>query len=59
MPFYLRIATRAFLLKRLIVGGLEGVYEIGRLFRNEGMDPMHNPEFRRSKAMSLIRICMA
>ena len=32
-------------MKRLIVGGLEGVYEIGRLFRNEGMDAMHNPEF--------------
>ena len=44
MPFYLRIATEL-PLKRLIVGGLEGVYEIGRLFRNEGMDPMHNPEF--------------
>lgn len=44
MPFYLRIATEL-PLKRLIVGGLEGVYEIGRLFRNEGMDAMHNPEF--------------
>lgn len=44
MPFYLRIATEL-PLKRLIVGGLEGVYEIGRLFRNEGMDTMHNPEF--------------
>lgn len=44
MPFYLRIATEL-PLKRLIVGGLEGVYEIGRLFRNEGMDSMHNPEF--------------
>lgn len=32
-------------LKRLIVGGLEGVYEIGRMFRNEGMDTKHNPEF--------------
>ena len=42
--FYLRIATEL-PLKRLIVGGLEGVYEIGRLFRNEGMDRMHNPEF--------------
>ena len=41
---YLRIATEL-PLKRLIVGGFEGVYEIGRLFRNEGMDPMHNPEF--------------
>lgn len=44
MPFYMRIATEL-PLKRLIVGGLEGVYEIGRLFRNEGMDAMHNPEF--------------
>ena len=44
MNFYLRIATEL-PLKRLIVGGLEGVYEIGRLFRNEGMDPKHNPEF--------------
>lgn len=41
---YLRIATELNL-KRLIVGGLEGVYEIGRLFRNEGMDQTHNPEF--------------
>ena len=44
MSFYLRIATEL-PLKRLIVGGLEGVYEIGRLFRNEGMDATHNPEF--------------
>lgn len=44
MPFYLRIATEL-PLKRLIVGGLEGVYEIGRLFRNEGMSYKHNPEF--------------
>lgn len=44
MPFYLRIATEL-PLKKLIVGGLEGVYEIGRLFRNEGMDAKHNPEF--------------
>ena len=42
--FYLRIATELSL-KRLIVGGLEKVYEIGRLFRNEGMDLTHNPEF--------------
>ena len=42
--FYLRIATEL-QLKRLIVGGLEKVYEIGRLFRNEGMDLTHNPEF--------------
>jgi len=44
MDFYLRIATEL-PLKRLIVGGLEAVYEIGRLFRNEGMDATHNPEF--------------
>lgn len=42
--FYLRIATEL-QLKRLIVGGLERVYEFGRLFRNEGMDTKHNPEF--------------
>ena len=42
--FYLRIATEL-PLKRLIVGGLERVYEFGRLFRNEGMDYKHNPEF--------------
>lgn len=44
MDFYLRIATEL-PLKRLIVGGFDGVYEIGRLFRNEGMSPKHNPEF--------------
>lgn len=44
MPFYLRIATEL-PLKRLIVGGMEAVYEIGRLFRNEGIDARHNPEF--------------
>jgi len=42
--FYLRIATELNL-KRLIVGGMERVYEIGRMFRNEGMDASHNPEF--------------
>ncbi|MBQ6950999.1 MAG: lysine--tRNA ligase [Clostridia bacterium] len=41
---YMRIATEL-PLKRLIVGGMDRVYEIGRIFRNEGMDPMHNPEF--------------
>jgi lysyl-tRNA synthetase class 2 len=44
MDFYLRIATEISL-KKLLVGGLERVYEIGRLFRNEGMDTRHNPEF--------------
>lgn len=44
MEFYLRIATEL-PLKRLIVGGMDAVYEIGRLFRNEGMDRTHNPEF--------------
>lgn len=44
MPFYLRIALEL-PLKRLLVGGLEAVYEIGRTFRNEGVDPRHNPEF--------------
>jgi len=44
MPFYLRIAPELYL-KRLIIGGFDCVYEIGRLFRNEGMDVKHNPEF--------------
>lgn len=44
MDLYLRIATELYL-KRLIVGGFEGVYEIGKNFRNEGMDKSHNPEF--------------
>ncbi len=44
MDMYLRIATELNL-KRLIVGGIERVYEIGRIFRNEGMDTKHNPEF--------------
>ena len=44
IDMYLRIATELHL-KRLIVGGLDRVYEIGRIFRNEGMDPKHNPEF--------------
>ncbi len=44
IPMYLRIATELNL-KRLIVGGMDAVYEIGRLFRNEGMDKSHNPEF--------------
>ena len=44
MPLYLRIANELYL-KRLIVGGFDGVYEIGKMFRNEGMDRTHNPEF--------------
>ena len=44
MPLYLRIANELYL-KRLIVGGFEGVYEFSRNFRNEGMDRTHNPEF--------------
>ena len=60
MDFYLRIATELHL-KRLIVGGMEAVYEIGRLFRNEGMDSTHNPEFTTVEAylaygLSLIHI---
>ncbi len=44
VPFYLRIANELYL-KRLIVGGFDGVYEFSRNFRNEGMDRTHNPEF--------------
>jgi len=44
MPLYMRIANELYL-KRLIVGGFDGVYEIGKMFRNEGMDRTHNPEF--------------
>src|SRR5690606_33527882 len=44
MPLFLRIADELYL-KRLIVGGMERVYEIGKDFRNEGMDRFHNPEF--------------
>ena len=44
VDMYLRIATELYL-KRCIVGGFEKVYEVGRIFRNEGMDPKHNPEF--------------
>ncbi len=46
---YLRIATELHL-KRLLVGGFERVFEIGRIFRNEGMDPKHNPEFTTMEA---------
>ena len=68
MDFYLRIATEL-PLKRLIVGGLEAVYEIGRLFRNEGMDSTHNPEFTTIEAylaysdmegmMNLVEECLS
>lgn len=44
MPLYLRIANELYL-KRLIVGGFDGVYEFGKMFRNEGMDRTHNPEY--------------
>jgi lysyl-tRNA synthetase class 2 len=44
MPLFLRIATELYL-KRLVVGGFEKVFEIGRTFRNEGLSPRHNPEF--------------
>lgn len=44
LDMYLRIATELYL-KRCIVGGFDKVYEVGRIFRNEGMDPKHNPEF--------------
>jgi len=68
MDFYLRIATEL-PLKRLIVGGMEAVYEIGRLFRNEGMDAKHNPEFTTVEAylaysdmegmMDLVESCLS
>src|SRR5580658_4750206 len=44
MPLYLRIALELHL-KRLLVGGVERVYELGRVYRNEGIDTRHNPEF--------------
>src|SRR5690606_39255916 len=44
MTLYLRIAPELYL-KRLLVGGMEKVYEVGRFFRNEGISPRHNPEF--------------
>ncbi len=49
VDMYLRIALEL-PLKRLLVGGMEAVYEIGRVFRNEGMDPKHNPEFTMMEA---------
>lgn len=68
MDFYLRIATEL-PLKRLIVGGIDRVYEIGRLFRNEGIDATHNPEFTTIEAymayadisdmMNLVEECLS
>lgn len=55
MPLYMRIASELYL-KRLIVGGFEGVYEIGKNFRNEGMDRTHNPEFTVWKYTLLTKI---
>ena len=49
MDMVLRIETELYL-KRLIVGGMDRVYEVGRIFRNEGMDPKHNPEFTTMEA---------
>jgi lysyl-tRNA synthetase class 2 len=49
IPLYLRIATELYL-KRLVVGGIERVYEIGRVFRNEGVDSTHSPEFTELEA---------
>lgn len=68
IDMYLRIETELYL-KRLIVGGFDKVYEVGRIFRNEGMDSTHNPEFTSIEMyqayinyfdmMDLIRICTA
>ncbi len=55
MPLYLRIANELFL-KRLIVGGFDGVFEFAKDFRNEGMDRTHNPEFTVLEFILLIRI---
>ena len=44
MPLFMRIALELHL-KRLLVGGMERVYELGRVYRNEGISPRHNPEF--------------
>ena len=54
MPLYLRIATELHL-KRLIVGGMDRVFEIGRMFRNEGMDTTHNPEFTMMESLRGVR----
>ena len=54
IPMFLRIETELYL-KRLIVGGFERVYEVGRIFRNEGMDATHNPEFTSVETVSGVR----
>ena len=51
MDMVLRIETELYL-KRLIVGGMDRVYEVGRIFRNEGMDPKHNPGIHDDRAVS-------
>ena len=51
MDMVLRIETELYL-KRLIVGGMDRVYEVGRIFRNEGMDPKHNPRVHHHRAVS-------
>lgn len=55
MDMYLRIETELYL-KRLIVGGFDRVYEVGRIFRNEGMDTSHNPEFTSVEMYRLHRL---
>ena len=58
LDMYLRIALEL-PLKRLLVGGMEAVYEIGRVFRNEGMDPKHNPEFTNIELYSAYQAYLA
>ena len=58
MDMVLRIETELYL-KRLIVGGMDRVYEVGRIFRNEGMDTKHNPNSRRSSCTRRTRTTMA
>ena len=56
IDMYLRIATELSL-KRLIVGGMERVYELGRVFRNEGIDTRHNPEFTTMETYAALLGC--
>ena len=58
MDLYLRIAPELYL-KRLVVGGLERVYEINRNFRNEGLSSMHNPEFTMLEFYTALFDCRA